>query len=290
LNRIDRESKHELRRIEYLFGTRLKPEIVMRRHSLLLTILIAIVIAAGLTWWALRHHGFGTEDLVTESRPLAPFSRIEVAGAALVTLVQDTNGPLVVETPARGKARVVAAVVGDTLEITAADSRKWWDALLGSGPSGAPRITIHFRDLEAIKVAGGVRISAGEIRVPALRISGAGGTSVMIDDLHTASLRVTGEGALKAELAGQATDQSVAISGAGDYRADRLASSNTVVTVSGAGKVFVNASKTLKTNISGAGVVEYLGNPEVTEQISGVGRVKRRDSSETAGPHLARAQ
>jgi len=261
----------------------------MRRHSLLLTVLIAMAIAAGLTFVALRHGGLGRDDLVSDTRPLAPFSRIEISGAALVTLIQDTNGPLVVATRSRGKARVDAVVRGDVLDITAADRRRWWDALLGSGPSGAPRITIHFRDLDAIKVSGGVRINASEVRVPALRIDGAGGTSVTIDDLHTASLHVAGEGALKAELAGQATEQTVSISGAGDYRAERLVSSNTVVTVSGAGKVFVNASKTLKASISGAGVVEYLGNPEVSEHISGVGRVKRRESAHAAEPHVALA-
>ena len=259
----------------------------MRRHSLLLTILVAIVIAGGMTWLALRHAGPGGEAAVPESRPLAPFTQIEIAGLADVTLVQDTNGPLVVETPAHGKARVDATVRGDALEITAIDNRRWWDALLGRGPAGAPRITIHFRELEAITVSGGVRIASVQVRVPALRISGAGGTSVKIEDLQTTTLRVSGQGALKAELAGRATEQIISISGAGDYRADKLASDNIVVKVSGAGKVVVNARKTLEAGISGAGLVEYLGNPEVREQVSGVGRVKRREAAEWAQPHIA---
>lgn len=262
----------------------------MRRHSLLLTIVIAVVIAAGLTWAALRHRGFAGSELAAESRPLAPFNRIAVSGTAAVTLVQDTNGPIVIETPVRGKARVDAVVRDNTLEITALDSRRWWDALVGSGPSGASRITVHFRDLEAISVAGGVRIKAASMHVPALRIDGAGGTSVTIADLRTQSLRVSGEGALKADLSGEATRQTVSISGAGDYRAEKLASSDTTVTVSGAGKVLVNASKTLKASISGAGIVEYLGDPDVTQQVSGVGRVRRRESAEMAGPHIALAR
>jgi len=262
----------------------------MRRHSLLLTIVIAVVIAAGLTWAALRHRGNAGGDVVAESRQLAPFSRIQVSGTAAVTLVQDTNGPLVIETPARGKAQVDAVVRDNTLDITALDSRRWWDALIGTGPSGEPRITVHFRDLDAISVAGGVRITAAAVHVPALRIDGAGGTSVTIADLRTESLRVSGEGALKADLTGQATRQTVSISGAGDYRAEKLASSDTTVTVSGAGKVLVNVSKTLKASISGAGIVEYLGDPEVTQHVSGVGRVRRRESAEMAGPHIALAR
>jgi hypothetical protein len=51
------------------------------------------------------------------------------------------------------------------------------------------------------------------------------------------------------------------------------------VTVAGAGKVTVNAEKTLKATISGAGSVDYLGNPRVTESISGAGKVRRRDAA-----------
>src|SRR5664279_3100532 len=132
----------------------------MRRHSLLLTIVIAVLIAAGLTWAALRHRGIAPGEVVADARPLAPFNRIAISGTAAVTLVQDTNGPLVIETPARGKVRVDAVVRNNTLDITALDSRRWWDALVGTGPSNASRITVHFRDLEAISVAGGVRITA----------------------------------------------------------------------------------------------------------------------------------
>ena len=265
----------------------------MRRHSLALTILIAVAIAAGLTWLALGHATFGgysADELVTDSRPSSPFKRIEVSGSANVTLIQDTNGPLVVESGPHARGRIRANVRGDTLEITASDNRRWWNALFGRGPTSAPRITIHVRDLDAIEVSGGVAIVARELHVPALRIEGSGGTSVRIDDLVTSNLRVSGSGALKAVLAGQAPDQNISISGAGDYRADRLVSDNVIVSVSGAGKVIVNAQKALKASISGAGIVEYLGNPVVREELSGVGRVKKRESAEIAGPRIAYAR
>ena len=67
----------------------------------------------------------------------------------------------------------------------------------------------------------------------------------------------------------------MAISGAGDYKGARLVSQDATVNVAGAGKVLVNAQKTLKATISGAGSVEYLGDPEVTRSVSGVGSVHR---------------
>ncbi len=102
-----------------------------------------------------------------------------------------------------------------------------------------------------------------------------------ITDLDCRDLAIAASGAVKAEIAGRAIDQRIAISGAGDYRAAGLASDNARVSVSGAGKVIVNAAKTLKVSISGAGSVDYLGDPKVTQDISGMGRVKRRESAQT---------
>ncbi len=89
---------------------------------------------------------------------------------------------------------------------------------------------------------------------------------------------------MKAEIAGRATEQRIAISGAGNYRAPELTSDSAKVAVSGAGKVLVNVAKTLKIAIAGAGTVEYIGDPKVTQDISGVGRVRRREAAREAFP------
>jgi Putative auto-transporter adhesin, head GIN domain len=263
----------------------------MRRYTLPLVILAAVVIALVLTWVVLGGSGGrrDRDEVPAETRALAPFKRIQLSGSTTVNLVQDTNGPLIISATPRSSPRVTARVQGDTLIVFASDNSRWWKSLFGRGPGAAPQLTIHFKDLDAIEVAGGVRISAREVRVPSLNIEGSGGTSLSIDDLRTSTLHVTGAGALKAVLAGQVTDQSISVSGAGDYQAGKLISDNAVVDVSGAGKIIVNARKTLKASISGAGVVEYLGDPVVKESISGIGRVKRRESAEVAGPHIALA-
>jgi len=259
----------------------------MRRFSLALVILLAIAIALGLTWAVLGGGSSRRDEVRSETGPLAPFKRLQVSGSADVRLVQGTNGPLVTSGVSR-KARINAKVQGETLVISATDGARWWQSLFGRGPGATPQITVHFKDLDVIAVSGGVRIVAPEVHVGALRIEGSGGTSLAIDDLRATTLMVSGAGALKAVLAGQVADQSISISGAGEYQAAQLVSDNAVVDVSGAGHIVVNARKTLKASISGAGVVEYLGNPVVKESVSGVGRVKRRESAEYSPPHIAR--
>ena len=257
----------------------------MRRLTLPVVVLASVAIAALLTWIALSSASFGQrasrgEAPATRAEPvtraLPPFARLDVSGTAEVMLVQGTAESVSIATDGRKRGRIDAQVRDGTLYVASTDSSRWWDMLFGSGSGRAPQVVVTFRDLTAIDAAGTVKLSAGTLKADALAIAGAGGTTIRIDDLTARSLRLAGAGALKAEIAGRVTDQTVTISGAGDYRGGRLASENVTVNVAGAGQVVVQAEKTLKANISGAGSVEYVGDPQVTERISGAGRVRRR--------------
>jgi hypothetical protein len=260
----------------------------MRRLSLPLVILVSVLIAACLTGYALAETPDRKDEAVTESHPLTPFRRIEISGSAVVNLVQDTNGPMVTTLPPSATSQITVKVQKERLIIKVNDNARWWSDMFGRGPSGTPQITIHFKDLDGIDVAGVVRISAREIHVPELSIDGSGGTTIQIDDLRAGRLSVEGSGALKAELAGQVTDQSIEISGAASYQAAKLISDNASVEVSGAGKIVVNARKKLSASLSGAGVVEYIGDPVLKESISGAGRIRRREAAADV-PRIAHA-
>lgn len=249
----------------------------MPRYVLPVLIVAAVLLALGLTWWTLGRSA-GAEVGISEQE-LGPFRRIEVAGAGEVTLRQGDQEHISVETPARGLDIEVYAQ-DDTLEIVVHDRRRWWTSLFGRGAGArTARITVTYRQLEAITLAGAVRLNGSGVTAPELRVSASGGSAVRLDDLKTRLLRVSGSGALKATLSGEATEQDVSISGAGEYAADRLVSERASVSVSGVGRVVVNVQKRLSASISGAGSIEYYGNPEVKERVSGVGRVRRREAT-----------
>jgi len=249
----------------------------MPRHALPVLILAVIGVALVLTWLALGRGG-GTGEVAVAEQDLAAFRRIEVSGAADVVLQKGNTEHVSIETPTRG-LRIRAEVRGSTLSITTRDNRRWWSSLFGRGGSRTARITVTYRNLEALVLSGAVKINAAGLETPELRVSANGGSSVHLEGLKTQSLRVEGSGALKAELAGEATEQRVAISGAAEYNAERLASAQANVSVSGVGHVVVRVEKALTASISGAGTIEYYGNPDVKEHISGVGRVKRREAA-----------
>jgi hypothetical protein len=250
----------------------------MKRVIPVLIILVAIAVAISVAWAYLIGSFAGSGGGVfTEQRALPPFSRIAVVGLADVTLVQGAAESVTVEAGAKHVRRVRTEVSDGTLTIASNQARRWWSGLFGGG-ARPTHVTVTFRALDAINAAGAVKLRADRLRSDRLTLSASGATSIKISDLDTRELAVDGSGAMKVDLAGRAVAQTIAISGAGDYRAADLASEDARVTVSGAGRVLIRVEKSLDVGLSGAGSVEYLGNPKVTEQISGVGRVKRRDA------------
>ena len=257
----------------------------MPRYVLPMLILAVVVIALTLTWLTL---GRTSADIAVADQDVGPFHRIEVSGAADVVLQKGATEHVSVETPARG-SRLVAQVRGPTLFIESRDNRRWWSSIFGRGGARTARVTVTYRTLDAVTLSGAVKLQATGLDTPELRLEASGGSSVRLDDLRTARLRVNGSGALKADVTGEAAEQTVSISGAGEYNAERLASIDAKVHVSGVGHVIVRVDKTLAASISGAGSIEYYGNPQVKEHVSGVGRVRRREARMSEPPrwHVA---
>ncbi len=262
----------------------------MPRNSLPWLILATVFVAAALAWLSLtRGGGVGggeRQATTSESQALPPFHSIEIGGAANVTLVQGDTESIVIVAPAHG-VTVTADVADGRLVIGSRDRRRWWHRAFAHGNLQPANVTIRFRTLDNLALAGTVKLNAPRLTTTALRIAASGGSTLAIDDLQASSLRVSGSGALHADLAGSVDDETVSISGAGAYRAERLHAVHATVSVSGVGNVVLHAEKTLRASISGAGVIEYVGDPQVTEHVSGIGRVKRRETSLAPGMRVA---
>ncbi len=216
-------------------------------------------------------------DLKADAPPVGPFRHIEVSGVGEMRLVQADQERVAIESSPKARARIRIRNRDGTLEIEIVDDQPGW-TLFGERPP-SPRVTVYFRTLQSIEVAGAVKVFAHAIDVPDLRIEAAGATGFKADAIKVKHLQVEGAGAFKAELAGEATEQRVELAGAGDYRAAQLRSQSAIVSVGGASRVVINAEKTLSVEVSGAGSVEYLGSPDVTQHVSGAGRVRRREAA-----------
>ena len=250
--------------------------------------ILALVVVAGLAAFAPGSVPAKSDTVMAEAPPVGPFDRVDISGHAEVVLVQGNREAVVVEASPKSHARIRVRSQDGRLAIEVGESTSSW-SWFGSSGSRQPTITIHFKTLEALKMSGAVKVTSGAISSQKLRVTAAGAASMKVDALKVESLRFSGSGAVKGEFAGSATDQEISISGAGAYRAPKLASESASVSVSGAGKVIVNVQKKLDASITGAGAIEYFGDPVVKQRVSGAGKITRRSASEVGAIRLRAA-
>ena len=243
-----------------------------------LSLILLILAACTATGASAASSDDSDNEVRTEQHALPPFRQIVIGGYAEVTLVQGDSESLTVEAARSQLRRFEVRVRDGTLTILPNHSRQSWYSFFGLEARTA-RVTIAFRTLDRITAEGAVKIRADKMRVDRLAVSASGATNLRIGELDAKALAVDGSGAIKMEVAGRTATQSIEISGAGDYRAEDLASDAAKVVVSGAGRVVVRVAKTLDVELSGAANVDFIGDPKVTRRVSGMGRIKQREAT-----------
>jgi hypothetical protein len=217
----------------------------LRQRRLALALAPLAVLAACSVFGETRV-GSGVCD--SETRPVADFERVRVAGAAVVDLRVGSPAEVRITYDDNLLTYVQTGVEGGTLEVR----------LEGSA---------DYRTREPLHV---------EIVAPTLTaISGAG--SVRIDardlDCEHLELSVAGSGEVRAQ--GRATALSVDIAGSGDMDLREVQAERASVSIRGSGSVQLSASAELDVSISGSGDVAYLGEPVVSQSVIGSGDVRR---------------
>lgn len=213
----------------------------------------------------------GSGNVVSETRSVSGFSRVDAAGMGSITLVRGDEEGVVVETDDNLMACVRTEVRDGTLYLDTAGKGR----LSNPKPTKGFAFTVSFRSLEALAVSGAADVTADSIEARAFAIAISGAGDVDVGELKAESLSVAVSGAGDITLsAGAVGKQTVAISGAGSYQAADLRSASTSVAISGTGDAVVWVTDALDARVSGVGAVSYYGEPEVTRSVSGMGEVK----------------
>jgi hypothetical protein len=196
----------------------------------------------------------GSGNVVTESREVSSFSRVELAGIGNVILTQDDTESLTIEAEDNLLPYITTEVRGGCLILNHQDG-----FMLENTEPIIFRVTL---------------IDLAEVGV-----SGAG--SITSDHLDVQNLSAYLSGTGNISLTGSVEEQSITLSGSGNFQGGDFLSHETWVTIAGTGNVVVNTSDTLNATINGTGFVQYLGSPLITENISGVGGVVPLTSGES---------
>jgi hypothetical protein len=191
----------------------------------------------------------GSGKVVSESRTVSGFTKIDLSGAGDVIIEQNGTEALTIEAEDNLIPKLTSEVVNGTLRL-----------------GEKSNLTIHLTKPVTY------RVSMKD--VSGLMISGSG--TVTASTITAPSLAVDLSGSGKITVGGTVEQQDLKISGSGEYRAKDLQTKVASAQISGSGNATVTVSDKLDAQLSGSGQLTYYGNPpQVTREVSGSGRVTK---------------
>lgn len=202
-----------------------------------------LILASGCHMPGLKGNG----HRASENRTVADFALVEAGG---VFNIEWASGPAAatITTDQNLLQHIQTKVSGKTLHLE-------WDQQLR--PTDGIKITLASAALSGAQLNGAVRFAARKLAGPSFTLEGNGATRMALD--------------------GTANQLTASLNGASRLDAENLQTQTCEISISGAGRADVTASKALKVAISGAGKVTYSGNPTtVAKSISGAGSIRQR--------------
>jgi hypothetical protein len=190
--------------------------------------------------------GTGSGVGATQTRALAPFTGVTLAGANNIVVRVGGKQSVVVHADDNLLARVTTRVRSGTLVI---------DTTPGMLNAKSPMF---------------VTVSAPSL--DSLRLQGSGNVSATGIDSRGLTVALTGAGNIDA--AGNAAKLEVTMSGQGNALLRRVMARDAKATLSGDGTIMLTATQRLAARLSGSGTILYGGNPaHVTQTVTGSGTI-----------------
>jgi hypothetical protein len=221
----------------------------MRTRQWLLPVLPMVVGALIASCTGIRSEVQGSGVMLTESRPVADFQRIELSGPGVILVDRGDAESLQIEAEENILPVLTSSVANGQLQ-------------LGHEPftNIIPTRQITYR------------VTVTEFSE--MRISGSGEATITIVDPDRLEVVISGSGSVTP--IGTTETLMVDISGSGTFDGESLEARTGDVSVSGSGEALVNVTQTLAASVSGSGQILYIGDPDLSSSVSGSGRISPR--------------
>jgi hypothetical protein len=228
----------------------------------------------------------GNGQVVTETRQLVSFNKVENDGTFNVYIRHDSVFSAVVEAESNLIPHIRTRVNGNTLEIDTHENLNTnypinlyitTPIITGAYLNGSGSVTLDSLDTENMEVdLSGSGIMSGVLTSNSLttRISGSGKINL---NAHTNSCiaRISGSGDI--ELVGETLSGDFSISGSGNIQSTNFIQNECIAKISGSGNMYLNVTEYLDVTITGSGSVYYVGNPQVNVKITGSGSIIKQN-------------
>ncbi len=209
----------------------------------------------------------GNGELVTFTRDVDDYAEITIAGSFDIKLVKGTEGKLEISVEKNLKKYLVTKVKNGKLVIR-------WDNNFKVKPKKAINITIPFKDIEELVLAGsGDIISVDEIEATdfGIKIAGSGNVDLKLsaDDVDC-----TMAGSGNVTLVGEARKLDCSKAGSGNFDGYEFICEEVHVDGAGSGNAKVYATEIISAKIAGSGNIHYKGKPKTNNtKVAGSGSI-----------------
>jgi hypothetical protein len=235
----------------------------------ILTILLAVTVIVSLvTLSSCRFnckHGSG--KLITETRNIRSFLRLDVSGGYKVVVKQDSSDKLTITADDNLMQYVKTDVVGDKLKISSSRS---------ICTSGQYIVYVSVKNLTEVEISGATSLfSDGKLTVKDIEIRTSGATKINLN-LNADNVSTVTSGLTDIYLEGQAQSHKVETSGSSTLNAFDFVVNKYRIESSGLSHCKINVLNDLDINSSGMSDVQYRGNPaNINNNKSGMSSLKQ---------------
>jgi hypothetical protein len=183
---------------------------------------------------------------VSETRTVAPFSAVDLAGGNHVTIGVGGKQSVVVHADDNLVHRITTEVRNRTLVVGNTP---------GSFEAKSPTfVHVTVPSLDGLTLSGSGIIDLAGVAAPSLVV------------------KIPGNGVVHAK--GTASSLDVELGGSGDAQLQGLVANDVHAVVGGSGRILVNATRSLDASVTGSGAIVYVGSPaHVTKNITGTGAI-----------------
>ena len=237
-----------------------------KRLVLVLPVLVSILMVTACNARVIQ----GSGNVITETRQVSNFDRIDLSGSGEVIVTQGGSEALTIETDDNVMEYVKAEVEGGTLKLGLVTG-----VATGFNFQSTTRLVFYVgvNDITGLTTSGSGEIESDRIESSQLNATVSGSGAIRIADLSASEVKADISGSGEINLAGEVAVQDVTISGSGKYLGGELCSESVKVSVGGSGEATVCATETLDADVSGSGSVNYYGSPSISASDSGSGKI-----------------
>jgi hypothetical protein len=210
----------------------------------------------------------GSGVLATEQRDVRGASAVVMAAPGTLFVQQGDREELRIEADDNLIGHLRTRVDGRTLRIDVQPGR-----ILQ--PARPIRYYLVVQDLERLTLSSSGSAEIRNLAVFELEAVLGGSGDLLLDRFGADRLSLTVSGSGRARAAGAVIEQTVALTGSGDFEARALESRFADVHTSGSGSATVRVRERLTARVAGSGSVFYYGSPQVQRTVTGSGTVRR---------------